>query len=61
MKTAALILNVIAATLLLMTVLYLLVTFAPVLPIALKVILSISAVIYMIKQSVLLVEEVNEY
>lgn len=61
MKTAALILNVIAALLLLMTVLYLLVTFAPVLPTALKVILGLVAIIYMTKQSVLLVDEVNEY
>ena len=61
MKTAALILNVIAALLLFMSVTYLLVAFAPVLPVALKVILSISVISFMIKQTVLLVEGVNEY
>ena len=61
LKTATLILNVIAALLLFMSVVYLLVAFAPVIPGALKVILSLSVIIYMIKQSVLLVEEVNEY
>jgi len=61
MKTAALILNVIAALMLFMSVIYLLVAFAPVLPVVLKVILSISVIIYMIKQTVLLVEGVNEY
>jgi hypothetical protein len=61
MKTAAKILNVIAALMLLLTVVYLQVAFAPVLPVMLKVVLSISVIIYMIKQTVWLVEEVNEY
>ena len=61
MKTAALILNVIAALLLFMSVIFILVAFESVLPGLLKVILSLSVIVYMVKQTVLLVEEVNEY
>ena len=61
MKMAALILNVIAALFLFMSVIYLQVAFAPVLPDVFKAILSLSVIIYIIKQTVHLVEGVNEY
>ncbi|MBN1213086.1 MAG: hypothetical protein JXA92_10945 [candidate division Zixibacteria bacterium] len=61
MKTATRILNFVAALLLFMSCIYLLAAFTPEIPVTLKVILSVSVIIYMIKQTVLLVEEINEY